>query len=128
MNDVSRPSTDRSQGRVAGKVALVTGAARGQGRSHAVRLAAEGADIVAIDICAPVADLGYPTATSEDLAKTARLVEEAGGRVVGLEVDTLELDLYPGDATIATQVTKTISVPAATPWTDSGVSVAALSR
>ena len=88
MNDGSRSTADRSQGRVAGKVALVTGAARGQGRSHAVRLAAEGADILALDICAPVADLGYPTATSEDLAKTARLVGEAGGRVVGLEVDT----------------------------------------
>ena len=88
MNDPSHPSTDRSQGREAGKVALVTGAARGQGRSHAVRLAAEGADILALDICAPVADIAYPTATSEDLATTARLVEEAGGRVVRLEVDT----------------------------------------
>ena len=87
MNDGSQPITDRSKGRVAGKVALVTGAARGQGRSHAVRLAAEGADILALDICAPVAEIGYPTATSEDLATTARMVEEAGGRVVRLEVD-----------------------------------------
>jgi SDR family mycofactocin-dependent oxidoreductase len=66
----------------------VTGAARGQGRSHAVRLAAEGADVLALDICAPVADIAYPTASPEDLSTTARMVEEAGGRVVALEVDT----------------------------------------
>ena len=81
---VSRSTTSeaRSTGRVAGKVALVTGAARGQGRSHALRLAAEGADVIAVDICRPVADIEYATATPEDLATTARLVEEAGGRVV----------------------------------------------
>jgi len=78
---------DRTRGRVAGRVALVTGAARGQGRNHAVRLAAEGADIVALDVCAPVADISYATAVPEDLATTARLVEEAGGRVVTAEVD-----------------------------------------
>jgi SDR family mycofactocin-dependent oxidoreductase len=72
---------------VAGKVALVTGAARGQGRSHAIRLAAEGADILALDICAPVDHVGYDTATPEDLVTTARLVEEAGGRVVTGAVD-----------------------------------------
>jgi len=87
----SRPSPTRpdgrSSGRVAGKVALVTGAARGQGRSHAVRLAAEGADIIAVDICAQVADIEYTTATPEDLATTARLVNEAGGRVVTHAVD-----------------------------------------
>ena len=77
----------RLSGRVAGKVALVTGAARGQGRSHAVRLAAEGADIIAVDICAQVADIEYATATPEDLATTARLVTEAGGRVVTHAVD-----------------------------------------
>ncbi len=79
--------TDRSRGRVAGKVALVTGAARGQGRSHAVRLAAEGADIVAVDLCAPVAHVDYDTATPEDMAVTSRLVEEAGGRIVTAAVD-----------------------------------------
>ena len=83
----ARLPTDRTRGRVAGKVALITGAARGQGRSHAVRLAAEGADIIAVDICAPVADVSYPTATPEDLATTARLVEEAGARVVTAAVD-----------------------------------------
>ena len=77
----------RLPGRVAGKVALVTGAARGQGRSHAVRLAAEGADIIALDVCAQVADIEYATATPEDLATTARLVTEAGGRVVTHAVD-----------------------------------------
>jgi len=75
-------SEARSAGRVAGKVALVTGAARGQGRSHALRLATEGADVIAVDICGPVADIEYATATPEDLETTARLVEEAGGRVV----------------------------------------------
>jgi len=84
--DPSRPDA-RPAGRVAGKVALVTGAARGQGRSHAVRLAAEGADIIALDICAEVADIEYATATREDLATTARLVTEAGGRVVTHAVD-----------------------------------------
>ena len=83
----ARLPADRAQGRVAGTVALITGAARGQGRSHAVRLAAEGADIIAVDICAPVADVSYPTATPEDLATTARLVEEAGARVVTAAVD-----------------------------------------
>jgi SDR family mycofactocin-dependent oxidoreductase len=78
---------DRATGRVAGKVALVTGAARGQGRSHARRLAAEGADIIAVDICAQVADVEYATATPEDLAATARLVEDTGARVVTHAVD-----------------------------------------
>ena len=61
-------------GRVQGKVAFVTGAARGQGRSHAVRLAQEGADIIAIDICSEIRGLAYPPATPEDLAETMRFV------------------------------------------------------
>jgi len=77
----------RAPGRVAGKVALVTGAARGQGRSHAVGLATEGADIIALDICAPIAELAYPLATATDLAETARQVEAAGGRIVTASVD-----------------------------------------
>jgi SDR family mycofactocin-dependent oxidoreductase len=68
--------------RVAGKVALVTGAARGQGRSHAVMLAAEGADIIAVDACADIASNDYPLATAADLDETARLVEKEGRRVV----------------------------------------------
>ena len=62
-------------GRVEGKVAFVSGAARGQGRSHAVRLAQEGADIIAIDICGPIDNLAYPHSTPEDLAETADLVK-----------------------------------------------------
>lgn len=72
-----------------GRVAFVTGAARGQGRSHAVALAAEGADIIALDICAPVSDsIGYPPATREDLVETARAVEAQGRKVLAREVDT----------------------------------------
>jgi SDR family mycofactocin-dependent oxidoreductase len=68
-------------GRVAGKVALVTGAARGQGRSHAVMLAAEGADVIAVDICADIATNDYGLANISDLDETARLVEKEGRRV-----------------------------------------------
>ena len=80
-------TNDRTAGRLAGKVALVTGAARGQGRSHAVRMAAEGADVIALDLDTPVDEVDYATATAEDLAATATLVEEAGGRVVTRSVD-----------------------------------------
>ena len=59
-------------GRVEGKVAFITGAARGQGRSHAVRLAQEGADIIAVDICAQIGSVAYPMAIPEDLAETAK--------------------------------------------------------
>jgi SDR family mycofactocin-dependent oxidoreductase len=69
-------------GRMQGKVALVTGAARGQGRSHAVRLAQEGADIIAVDVCSQIKSVSYPMATEADLAETARLVEELDRRVV----------------------------------------------
>jgi SDR family mycofactocin-dependent oxidoreductase len=63
------------------RVAVVTGAARGQGRSHAAALAAEGMDIIAIDCCTDIASIPYPLATAEDLAHTADLVREAGARV-----------------------------------------------
>ena len=69
-------------GRMQGKVALVTGAARGQGRSHAVRLAQEGADIIAVDVCSQITSVSYPMATEADLAETARLVEELDRRIV----------------------------------------------
>jgi NAD(P)-dependent dehydrogenase (short-subunit alcohol dehydrogenase family) len=69
-------------GRFDGKVVFITGAARGQGRSHAVRFAEEGADIIAVDICAPVKTIDYPMATPEDLAETARLVKARGRRVL----------------------------------------------
>ncbi|MDT7645141.1 MAG: (+)-trans-carveol dehydrogenase, partial [Pseudonocardiales bacterium] len=67
-------------GRVEGKVALITGAARGQGRSHAVRLAEEGADIIALDVCAAVEHNMTPPATAEDLAATVKAVEELDRR------------------------------------------------
>src|SRR5206468_3491924 len=62
-----------SVGRVAGKVALVTGAGRGMGRSHAIRLAEEGAALVLVDICAPVDGIDYPMSTADDLAQTVSL-------------------------------------------------------
>jgi (+)-trans-carveol dehydrogenase len=69
-------------GRVDGKVALITGAARGQGRSHAVRLAEEGADILAVDICAQIDTVNYKMATAADLEETVRAVEAVGRKVV----------------------------------------------
>ncbi|ORW31593.1 3-ketoacyl-ACP reductase [Mycobacterium paraense] len=79
-------------GRMDGKVAFVTGAARGQGRSHAVRLAQEGADIIAVDICRKFEASPADGATPEDLDETAGLVKNAGGRVVTAEVDVRDFD------------------------------------
>jgi SDR family mycofactocin-dependent oxidoreductase len=80
----------RTEGRVAGKVAFVTGAARGQGRCHAVRLAEEGADIIAVDLCRDIDTIGYPMATPEDLDETARLIEKTSRRVVIAQADVRE--------------------------------------
>jgi (+)-trans-carveol dehydrogenase len=74
-------------GRVEGKVAFITGAARGQGRSHAVRLAQEGADIIAVDLCAQVGSVPYPMATPEDLANTVKEVEALDRRIVAAQAD-----------------------------------------
>jgi (+)-trans-carveol dehydrogenase len=74
-------------GRVDGKVALITGAARGQGRSHALRLAQEGADIIAVDICRDIESTPYPLATEEDLQETCRLVGELGRRALPFIAD-----------------------------------------
>ncbi len=75
-------------GRVEGKVAFITGAARGQGRSHALRLAEEGADIIAVDLCAPIGSVDkYPLATREDLDETAAAVEALDRRVVARVAD-----------------------------------------
>ncbi|WP_174184190.1 mycofactocin-coupled SDR family oxidoreductase [Nocardia barduliensis] len=74
-------------GRVEGKVAFITGAARGQGRSHAVRLAQEGADIIAVDVCKQLDNVPFPMSTPEDLATTADLVKAEGRRVFTAEVD-----------------------------------------
>lgn len=78
-------------GRLQGQVAFITGAARGQGRSHAVRLAEEGADIIAIDSCADIPGVPYPLGTREDLDETVRLVQEAGGRIVARVADVRDL-------------------------------------
>ena len=75
-------------GRVAGKVAFITGAARSQGRSHALRLAQEGADIIAVDLAGPVESIRmYPPATKEDLAETVRQVEALDRRIVATRAD-----------------------------------------
>jgi (+)-trans-carveol dehydrogenase len=80
-------------GRLEGKVAFITGAARGQGRSHAVRLAQEGADIIAIDVCKPiVANTTIPASTPEDLAETADLVKGHNRRIFTAEVDVRDYD------------------------------------
>jgi SDR family mycofactocin-dependent oxidoreductase len=70
-----------------GKVAFITGAARGQGRAEAIRLASDGADIIAVDICDQIASVPYPMATADDLAATVKLVEDAGGRIVAQQAD-----------------------------------------
>lgn len=74
-------------GRVEGKVVFITGAARGQGRSHAIRLAQEGADIIGVDICADIATNSYGMATREDLDETVRLVEKEGRRMIASVAD-----------------------------------------
>jgi SDR family mycofactocin-dependent oxidoreductase len=77
-------------GRLEGKVAFITGAARGQGRSHAVRMAQEGADIIAVDICRQIESNPYPLSTPEDLAETERQVKELGRRIVARQADVRE--------------------------------------
>ena len=79
-------------GRVDGKVAFITGAARGMGRSHAVRLAEEGADIIAVDICAPLRSAPAPPSTEQDLSETAKLVEATGRRVITARADVRDED------------------------------------
>jgi SDR family mycofactocin-dependent oxidoreductase len=74
-------------GRVAGKVAFITGAARGQGRSHALRLAQEGADIIAVDLCQQVASVPYAMSTPEDLAETVKEIEALDRRIVATQAD-----------------------------------------
>lgn len=76
-----------AEGALRGKVAFITGAARGQGRAHAVRLASRGADIIAVDLCEQIASVPYPLATPEDLAATVKLVEDTGARIVASTAD-----------------------------------------
>jgi len=79
-------------GKLEGKVAFITGAARGQGRSHAITLAREGADIIAVDLCAQIGSVPYPMATPEDLAETVKEVEAAGRRIVAAVADVRDYD------------------------------------
>lgn len=78
-------------GSLTGKVALITGAARGQGRSHALRLAEEGADIIALDACRQIDTVPYPMADSDDLVTTVDLVKSRGRRIFSAEVDVRDL-------------------------------------
>jgi SDR family mycofactocin-dependent oxidoreductase len=86
------PEGEKTMGRVEGKVAFITGAARGQGRSHAVRLAEEGADIVAVDITSQIDTVPYPMATPDDLAETVKQVAALGRGIVASEVDVRDYD------------------------------------
>src|SRR6516225_11742337 len=79
-------------GQFEGRVALITGAARGQGRSHAVRFAEEGADIIAVDICDQIDCVGYPMATREDLDETVNLVEKTGRHIVAGRGDVRDFE------------------------------------
>ncbi|HEY7050849.1 MAG TPA: mycofactocin-coupled SDR family oxidoreductase [Mycobacterium sp.] len=74
-------------GSLDGKVAFITGAARGQGRAHAVKLAADGADVIAVDLCDQIASVPYPMATPDDLAATVKLVADTGARIVARQAD-----------------------------------------
>lgn len=78
--------------RFEGRTVVVTGAARGQGRSHAIAFAREGADVAILDVCAQVATVPYAMATEDDLAETVRLVEAEGGRVISGVVDVRDYD------------------------------------
>jgi SDR family mycofactocin-dependent oxidoreductase len=81
---------------LSGKVAFITGAARGQGRAHAVKLASEGADIIAVDLCDQIASVPYPMATPDDLAATVKLVEDTGARVAANRADVRDRDSLAG--------------------------------
>ncbi|MCU1479921.1 MAG: 3-ketoacyl-ACP reductase [Subtercola sp.] len=79
-------------GKLEGKVAFITGAARGQGRSHAIRLAQEGADIIAVDLCGQIDSVPYPMSTPDDLAETVASIEALDRRIVAVQGDTRDLD------------------------------------
>lgn len=88
--------------RYVGKVAFITGAARGQGRAEAVRLAAEGADIIALDLCEDLPTTTYEGSTPEDLAETVALVEKLGRRIIPIQADVRDYDRV--EATLADAV------------------------
>jgi (+)-trans-carveol dehydrogenase len=89
-------------GRLENKVAFITGAAHGQGRAHAVRMAQEGADIIAIDVCAQLPTVHYVMGTEEDLAETVRLVEAEDRRIIATKADVRDADAL--DAAVAAGV------------------------
>jgi SDR family mycofactocin-dependent oxidoreductase len=96
-------------GKLDGKVAFITGAARGQGRTHAVKLAEEGADIIGIDICQQIATVAYPMSTPEDLDETVRLVEKEGRQMVAIQADVRDRKavaaaVQAGTATLGTPI------------------------
>ena len=74
-----------------GKVVYITGIARGQGRSHAIRFAEEGASVIGLDVCGEVTKIGYPAATAEDMEETVRQVKAAGGNILARQLDTRDL-------------------------------------
>lgn len=80
-------------GKLAGKVAFITGIAQGQGRSHAIRLAEEGADIIGVDACEKFETVPYPLPSEADLQETVKEVEARGRRIVARKVDVRDLDL-----------------------------------
>src|SRR6185312_9923488 len=82
-----RQRSEAEMGLLEGKVAFITGAARGQGRSHAIRLAEEGADIIAVDICEQIPSLDYQLSSPEDLAETVRAVEALDRRIYAAKAD-----------------------------------------
>lgn len=79
-------------GRLDGKVAFISGGARGQGRSHAMLMAEEGADVITFDVCQQIASVEYPMATAEDLEETCQLVEKTGRRILARQADVRDFD------------------------------------
>ena len=102
-------------GRLDGKVAFITGAARGQGRSHAVRLAEDGADIVAVDLLEQISTAYYELATTEDLEQTVKLIEAEGRRVLARRADVRDQAALDAVVTEAMKVFGRIDIVVPTP-------------